>query len=557
MILLPRLPGPAAKRLIESFLEDGPDKWVGFDPSELPEAVRFAATGGSRASRNDLLSLRTTVEEAARANGFRTPDSRSSHARFDTELGVLFAEMPLLSSGEALRDDFWTFVGTSLAPDVVHWRFGGARARYLGGVRNTFQRLWLRARALDRGEQHPRRWQLLEALTEDALVQITERPSIGADPVLALGVGEAWLRARRHHGKGAMEPIMRRAALRVRIWNEIRSLADLSADTLWSVLNRAFDLPAEDHHDETSAAEGTAQSTGSRTSSRYGAREAMRRQPTRVSRPTPRDAIRLRARAARNILREAKKRRWLSRKSKAALTALQEEAYELRRSERNALAYLLRRMRTVAAMREDVALLTDLVSEEAEAPKGVQPDRVRTAASIRDQVGKDSGSTAVQAQPPSPSLTERQRLYLDFWSAFQRFVAANSDTLKPRRPQPTYYTGYPLDRPGFKLGIVASLGKNSKRRRFDRNELRVELVVEGRDSHHHFHALKARREEIERELAFRLVWSKKKRGVKRRRIYIRHKVNLHDRGAWPGYHSWLLHHLVELDHVFRPRIEGL
>ena len=87
MILLPRLPGPAAERLIDSFLDDGPDNWVGFDPSELPEAVRFAATGGSRVAPNDLLSLRKTVEEAAGANGFGTPGSRVSHARFDTELG--------------------------------------------------------------------------------------------------------------------------------------------------------------------------------------------------------------------------------------------------------------------------------------------------------------------------------------------------------------------------------------------------------------------------------------------------------------------------------------
>lgn len=518
MILLPRLPGLAAERLIATFLEDGPDKWAGFDPSELPEAVRFAATGGSRVAPNDLLSLRKTVEEVARANGFGIPGSRVSHARFDTELGASFAEIPLLSSGEALRDDFWTFVGTSLAPDVVYWRFGAARARYLGGVRNTFQRLWLRARALDRGKHDPRRWQLLQALTEDALVQITERPSIGADPVLARAVAEAWLRAQKHHGKGAMEPIMRRAALRVRIWNEIRSLVDLSTDALGTILNRAFDLPAEDRPDE----------------------------------------IPSRARAARHVLREAKKRRWLSSKSEAALTALQDETWELSRSQRNALAFLLGRMRAVSVLPEEVALLVaDLFPEEAEAATVVQPDRVRTAASTRDHVENDSASTAVGTQPPRPGLTERQSHYLDFWTAFQSYVAANSDTLQPRRPQPTYYMGYPFDRLGFKLGIVASLGKNSKRRRYDRHELRVELVVEGRDSHRHFHTLKERRQEIERELAFRLVWSKKKRGVKRRRIFVRNKVNLHDRGAWPEYHGWLLHHLVELDRVFRPKVASL
>lgn len=471
------------------------------------------------------------MEEAARAHGFGVPGNRASHARFDTELGASLAEMPLLSSGEALRDDFWTFVGTSLAPDVVYWRFGAARARYLGGVRNTFQRLWLRARVLDRGKQHPRRWQLLAALTEDALVQITERPSIGADPVLARGVAEAWLRARRHHGKSAMEPIMRRAALRVRIWNEIRSLADLPTDALPSVLNRAFDLPAEDRHDVIPAGEGTPQAgSGSLESTGSGAREAPGRQSTRASRGTPRDTIRLRTRAARRILREAKKRRLLSRKSKAALTALQEETGELRRSERNALTYLLGRLRALSILQEEVALL---------APTMSPPDRPEPASGVSER-----------------PLTENQRLFLDFWRAFQHLAEANSDKLQPRRPQPTPYTGYPIGRSGFKLVAVASLW-NSKRRTYDSNELRVELAVEGRDGHLNFNALKARREDIERELNFRLVWSKKKPGVKRSRIYVRRTVNLNDRGAWPGYHGWLLAHLLALDRVFRPRIEGL
>ena len=244
--LLPRLPAPAAEFLIDRFLKDGPTNWTGFDPDDLPEAVRYAATGGSPANRKDLVALRNTLVRKARANGFGVNGGADTHARFDAELGGSLGEMSLLSSGEALRDDFWAFVGTSLAPDVVHWRFkAAARPRFLGGMRNTFQRLWLRAYALDRGEEHPQRWGLLHELTEDALVQITERPSIGADPALASAVAEAWLRARRHHGKGPMESIMRRAILRVRMQNEIRSLADLPADILASVLDSAFGVPAE------------------------------------------------------------------------------------------------------------------------------------------------------------------------------------------------------------------------------------------------------------------------------------------------------------------------
>ena len=160
-------------------------------------------------------------------------------------------------------------------------------------------------------------------------------------------------------------------------------------------------------------------------------------QPTRVARGTPRDTIRLRKRAARRILREAKKRRWLSPKSKAALTALQEETCELRRSERNALAYLVERMRPISKLRDEVALLARTLSKES------------------------------------------HRLYLDFWKAFQRRLGEERiDTLKPRRPERGYYTGYPIGRSGFRLGAVASLW-DSKNQTYESNELRAELVVDG------------------------------------------------------------------------------
>ena len=243
IILLPRLPGLPAQALLEEFLEDGPATWAGFDCNNLPAAIRYAATGGHQVDPAQLNTLRDNILQIARAEGFDGRDSRSSLAKFDAEMAAFLVEEPLLASGEVLRDDFWTFVGVSLLPDVVYWRFGTARERYLGGVRNTFQRLWMRGRALDRGANHPKRWQLLEELTEDALVQITERPSLGGDPVLARGIAEAWRRARRHHGKGAMESTMRRAVLRVRIWNEIRSLADLPSRQLARVLADAFDLP--------------------------------------------------------------------------------------------------------------------------------------------------------------------------------------------------------------------------------------------------------------------------------------------------------------------------
>ena len=220
------------------------------------------------------------------------------------------------------------------------------------------------------------------------------------------------------------------------------------------------------------------------------------------------------------------------------------------------------------------ALLLDLFSEEVEAATGVRPDRERAAAFIRDQarIGKVPPAVGTQRskarrrepspprpQPASdssePPSTNDQRLYLDFWQAFQNRVEADSDKLRPRRPQTTYYTNYPIGRSGFKLTAIAMLW-NSQDRTYDSNELRVELAVEGHDGHRNFDALKASRKDIERELTFRMIW-KQKPSVQRCRIFIRRTVNLRDRSAWSEYHDWLLTHLLALDRVFRPRIARL
>jgi hypothetical protein len=244
-LLLPRLPGAAAERRLDAMLADGAFAWTGFEPDTLPSEVRYAATGGSVLASRELGELRSSLEQVAREHGFGKAGSRADMARFDAAMAAHLADHALLGSGEALRDDVWAFIAVVLAPDIAHWRFGAARARFLGGVRNTFQRLWLRGITLDRGAAAPERWKLLDELTEDALVQITERPSIAADPRLACHLAEGWVRAAQRHGRSVMEPVMRQATLRLRIRNEVRSLASLPDDELGLAMDGFFDAAAE------------------------------------------------------------------------------------------------------------------------------------------------------------------------------------------------------------------------------------------------------------------------------------------------------------------------
>ena len=358
--LLPRLPTPAAEIFLEQHMADGFATWSGFDAHALPEAVRFPATGGSQVRPSQLAALRNRIVRIGRSNGLGDSAVRDTHAAFDAEVAASLAEDPLFQSGEALRDDVWTFVGSSLVPDIVHWRFGPARERYLGGVRNTFQRLWMRGRALDRGAGHSERWALLNELTEDALVQITERPSLGGDPVVAPAIAEAWLRASSRLGRKAMEPIMRRAVLQVRIWNEIRSLADLPSDDLAETLDDAFDLlrdrEATNTHEagrtETSAtAEVLRRPQGIKSNS----------QPTRIL--AEQGGLRSSAILATTRVRtEAEERGWISPKSSKALEVIAEGQRQLTSSERNALEFLLSRMQSASVLQEEVVQLLRTVA---------------------------------------------------------------------------------------------------------------------------------------------------------------------------------------------------
>ena len=242
--LLPRLPAPAAEQMLDQMFASEIFQWSGFLADPLPDGARYAATGGSAILSIRLRELRAELTKLAEGFGFGSEEKRSDFAGFDAALAPWIMGVDEFCSGEALRDDVWCFLAVALAPDIVHWRFGRSRERYLGGVRNCFQRVCLRARALDRGPEHAERWGLVHQLTEDALVQITERPSIGADPILARALAEGWVRCATLIGRGPMEMVMRLATLRLRIRNEIQVLCLLDEDELACLVDDFFNAAA-------------------------------------------------------------------------------------------------------------------------------------------------------------------------------------------------------------------------------------------------------------------------------------------------------------------------
>jgi hypothetical protein len=238
--LLPRLDQLTAKTFLEenSLKELSPSDGL-FD--RLWDKSRFAASGGSPASKQEYFGLREQLVDLAIKHGFPLNQSINARTAFDTEATKFIAEEKFFNSPEAMRDDVWSFICLALVPDIVVWRFPSVNhERFLGGVRNAFQRLWFRAMALDREPDSPNRWELIENLTEDAFVQITERAAIGADTILAKAIAEGWLRKASTIGRTKMEDIMRRAIILLRLRNQVELLSSLENASLEQRVDEAF-----------------------------------------------------------------------------------------------------------------------------------------------------------------------------------------------------------------------------------------------------------------------------------------------------------------------------
>lgn len=239
--LLPRL-NPLGVSRVLSLAKDKAPTSAGANTiiEEHASIVSFAASGGS-VSYEASQRISQLIKEVAERHGFPEPGNVAARGLFDTDCAVALATCDDLASGEALRDDMWSFLSVVLVPQVVAWRFPDLQAhRFEGGVRNTFQRLWVRGTCLDRGEGHTDRWGLVRELSEDAMVQIFERASISGDHRLARAVAEVWVATAARIGRGRMEDVMRRATKYVRVRNEIYDLASLDDDALHVEISRAF-----------------------------------------------------------------------------------------------------------------------------------------------------------------------------------------------------------------------------------------------------------------------------------------------------------------------------
>lgn len=223
-------------------------------------ALKSGASSGGVKADSVAIEIADKLRKIASGLGFPSLSTNASRSKFDQKAAIFLAQKSELSTGEGLRDDVWAFMTLVLAADVVAWRFPdksktkgsdfddgeddtkkGRVSRFSGGVRNAFQRLWVRGVTLDRGVNNSARWELVEKLTEDAMVQIFERASISGNPALAIAMAEGWLRTSKKIGRSPMESVMRSATKIIRVKSQICDLLYIPAEELDDVLNEAFE----------------------------------------------------------------------------------------------------------------------------------------------------------------------------------------------------------------------------------------------------------------------------------------------------------------------------
>jgi hypothetical protein len=244
MYLYPRLPIGVASSLARKWQEQ--DAAYLREQSQLDhESVIWTAVGGTRVQEEQLNQLRKLLRVASVKLGWPEPlNNNEKRNQFDRILSVLLYTKMEITPGEASREDVWSFITCVMLPDLVRWRFPGRSnqtdiSRFIGGVRNTLQRLWWRTYVLHIDDSdNP--FALVRQLKEDELVQIMERPAISGNRCLSQNLADSFISKVGKGMEGPRMATMREATKRLTRVSSIVALDTLESPELDKVISKVF-----------------------------------------------------------------------------------------------------------------------------------------------------------------------------------------------------------------------------------------------------------------------------------------------------------------------------
>lgn len=169
-------------------------------------------------------------------------------------------------------------------------------------------------------------------------------------------------------------------------------------------------------------------------------------------------------------------------------------------------------------------------------------------------ISKPNDWTRTVREGASGELTDDKRIQFNFWTAYKEFVESNSK-IQCGKPYPRHWMTHSLGISGAHLSSVVSMW-NSGTNDFSMPELRIELVLNGRNSREISGALEVKKEEIEKAVGCPLTWADPG-AAGRCRIYARRDADVRNSSLWAEQNRWLLQMLETFNRVFKPLLKEI
>ena len=256
--LLPQIQDFTANKLIDLFIEKSS---VGKLNPEYKERF-YTATGGQRIPIDYLLDLRRSILNCA--NKYNFPNKQKSFLDFEYEVAEIFFNWPYLwidqnnkePNGEALRNNFWSYITIILMPDIAVWRWpipseNASKKSWEvrmkgGGTRNTFQRIFRRLISFDKGKEYQlhERLNLIKGLNEDEFQAIIERTNVSSCSKLSILLAEEIISRKKLNMQtdNLKQDIYRKSIIDLTAYGKVQSFDLLEDIELKELIAKVFEL---------------------------------------------------------------------------------------------------------------------------------------------------------------------------------------------------------------------------------------------------------------------------------------------------------------------------
>ena len=153
------------------------------------------------------------------------------------------------------------------------------------------------------------------------------------------------------------------------------------------------------------------------------------------------------------------------------------------------------------------------------------------------------------AQRTTGSLSERQELREEFWTAFRDRIRDNQTPLSARKPGTRHYYSNPIGVGGYHLSYWVDE---------DEHKLGLELTIE--DSEVAYETLRDQADAIKEDLGHEIYWKELREtrgGNMRSNVGVTREADIEDRERWDEYFEWMFEVGERFHQVFPDRLRNL